>query len=43
MNETELVNAPKPKRRGPLGLLLKWGGFVNSLTRFLRCRSPWPR
>ncbi|GIT05195.1 MAG: hypothetical protein CM1200mP29_06060 [Verrucomicrobiota bacterium] len=28
MNETELVNAPKPKRRGPLGLLLKWGGFV---------------
>jgi len=28
MNETELVNVPKPKRRGPLGLLLKWGGFV---------------
>ena len=28
MNETELVNAPKPKRSGPLGLLLKWGGFV---------------
>ena len=28
MNKTELVNAPKPKRRGPLGLLLKWGGFV---------------
>ena len=28
MSETELVNAPKPKPRGPLGLLLKWGGFV---------------
>ncbi len=28
MSETELVNASKPKRRGPLGLLLRWGGFV---------------
>ena len=28
MSETELVNAQKPKRRGPLGLLLRWGGFV---------------
>ena len=28
MSETELVNAPKPKPRGLMGLLLKWGGFV---------------
>ncbi len=28
MSETELVNAPKPKPRGLLGLLVKWGGFV---------------
>ncbi len=28
MSETELVNAPKPKPRGLLGLLAKWGGFV---------------
>ncbi|MED5381579.1 MAG: UbiA-like polyprenyltransferase [Verrucomicrobiota bacterium] len=28
MSETELVNAPKPRRRGPLGLLIRWGGFV---------------
>ncbi|MBC8245095.1 MAG: UbiA family prenyltransferase [Verrucomicrobia bacterium] len=28
MIETELVNAPKPRRRGPLGLLIRWGGFV---------------
>ena len=29
MSETELVNAPKPKPRGLMGLLIKWGGFVN--------------
>ena len=28
MSETELVNAPKAKSRGLMGLLLKWGGFV---------------
>ena len=28
MSETELVNAPKPKPRGLMGLLLKWGRFV---------------
>jgi len=28
MSETELVDAPKPRRRGPLGLLSRWGGFV---------------
>jgi len=28
MSETELVNAPKPKPSGLMGLLLKWGGFV---------------
>ena len=28
MSETELVNAPKAKPRGLMGLLLKWGGFV---------------
>jgi len=28
MSETELVNAPRPKRRGPFGLLVRWGGFV---------------
>ena len=28
MSKTELVNAPKPKPRGLMGLLLKWGGFV---------------
>ena len=28
MSETELVNAPKPKPRGLMGLLLKWSGFV---------------
>ena len=28
MSKTELVNAPKPKPRGLMGLLLKWGEFV---------------
>ena len=28
MSETELVNAPRPRRRGLLGLLSRWGGFV---------------
>ena len=28
MSDTELVNAPKPKRRALLGLLHIWGGFV---------------
>lgn len=28
MSETELVDAPKPRRHGPLGLLRRWGGFV---------------
>ncbi|HJN88813.1 MAG TPA: UbiA-like polyprenyltransferase [Verrucomicrobiota bacterium] len=28
MSEPELVNTPNSKPRGPLGLLVKWGGFV---------------
>ena len=28
MSETELVNASRPRRRGLLGLLSRWGGFV---------------
>ena len=28
MSDTELVNAPKPKRRALVGLLYIWGGFV---------------
>lgn len=28
MSEADLVNASKPKRSGPLGLLVRWGGFV---------------
>ena len=28
MRDTEPLNAPRPRRRGPLGLLIRWGGFV---------------
>ena len=28
MSGAEAINAPKPRRGGPLGVILKWGEFV---------------